>query len=308
MPGEGSTRTVAFAIGANLCIAALKFIAASVTMSSAILAEAIHSLVDTADGVLLYVGIRRGRLPPDERHPFGHGKEVYFWTLVVAILVFAVGGGMSVYEGVSHLMVPRRLAHPLASYAILLGSMAFEGISWRVAWRQFQRSRGGRGIWKTIEESKDPTSFAVLFEDSAALLGLLVATAGITLELLLGTSIPDAIASILIGLILMGTAVILARATQSLLIGETAEREIVDGIRRIASADADVARMGRVRAVHFGPHEIVAQLEVVFDPKLRADDVARTIDRLQRALHQRYPDLKSISVEAETSSSHPEPA
>jgi len=142
-----------------------------------------------------------------------------------------------------------------------------------------------------------------LFEDSAALLGLLVATAGVTLEVLCRSSITDAIASIVIGLILMATAVVLARATRSLLIGETAEREVVDGIRRIAAADRDVARMGRVRAVHFGPHEIVAQLEVVFDSKLRADDVPRTIDRLQQALRQRYPDLKSISVEAETSAS-----
>lgn len=301
MPSEGSAKTVAFAISANVCIAVLKFIAAALTMSSAILAEAIHSLVDTADGVLLYVGLRRGRLPPDEQHPFGHGKEVYFWTLVVAILVFAVGGGMSVFEGITHLMEPRRLSHPIWSYAVLLGSMVFEGTSWAVAWRQFKRERAGRSIWKTIEESKDPTSFAVLFEDSAALLGLLVATAGVTLELLWRSSIPDAIASIVIGLILMATAVVLARATQSLLIGETAGREVVDGIRRIASADHGVARTGRVRAVHFGPHEIVAQIEVVFDPALRADDVARTIDRLQRTLHQRYPDLKSISVEAETS-------
>jgi cation diffusion facilitator family transporter len=298
---EGSVRTVAFAISANVGIAVLKFIAAALSGSSAILAEGIHSLVDTADGVLLYVGLRRGELPADEQHPFGHGKEVYFWTLVVAILVFAVGGGMSVFEGITHLMEPRRLTNPIWSYAVLLGSIVFESISWTVAWRQFQQTRGGRGIWQTIEQSKDPTSFAVLFEDSAALLGLVVATAGITLELLLRSSIPDAIASIVIGLILMGAAVTLARATQSLLIGETADREIVDGIRRIAAADRDVARTGRVLAVHFGPHEIVAQLEVVFAPRLRAEEVAKTIDRLQRALHERYPDLKSISVEAETS-------
>jgi cation diffusion facilitator family transporter len=294
-------KTVASAIAANVFIAVLKFIAATVTGSSAMLAEGIHSLVDTVDGVLLYVGLRRGQLPADEQHPFGHGKEVYFWTLVVAILVFAVGGGMSVLEGITHLMEPRRLTNPFWSYAVLLGSIVFEGISWTVAWRQFKKERRGRGIWRTIEESKDPSSFAVLFEDTAALLGLAVATAGITLELLLRSSIPDAIASIVIGLILMAAAVTLARATQSLLIGETADRKIVDGIRRIASADPDVARAGRVLAVHFGPHEIVAQLELVFDPRLRAEEVAKTIDRLQRALRERYPDLKSISVEAETS-------
>jgi len=305
MSSEESAKTVAFAIAANVAIAVLKFIAAAVTGSSAILAEGIHSLVDTADGVLLFVGLRRGRLPADEEHPFGHGKEVYFWTLVVAILVFAVGGGMSVFEGITHLIAPRRLTNPIWSYAVLLGSIVFEGISWRVAWRQFQRERGGRGIWETIEDSKDPSSFAVLFEDSAALLGLVVATAGITLELLLRSSIPDAMASIAIGLILMGAAVTLARATQSLLVGETADRKVIDGIRRIASADADVARTGRVLAVHFGPHEIVAQLQLVFDPRLRAEEVAKAIDRLQRALRDRYPDLKSISVEAESQVSRP---
>jgi len=305
MSSEESAKTVAFAIAANVAIAVLKFIAAAVTGSSAMLAEGIHSLVDTADGVLLFVGLRRGRLPADEEHPFGHGKEVYFWTLVVAILVFAVGGGMSVFEGITHLIAPRRLTNPIWSYAVLLGSIVFEGISWRVAWRQFQRERGGRGIWETIEDSKDPSSFAVLFEDSAALLGLVVATAGITLELLLRSSIPDAMASIAIGLILMGAAVTLARATQSLLVGETADRKVIDGIRRIASADADVARTGRVLAVHFGPHEIVAQLQLVFDPRLRAEEVAKAIDRLQRALRDRYPDLKSISVEAESQVSRP---
>ncbi len=300
MPDEGSARTVVFAIGSNVCIAALKFIVAAVTGSSAMLSEGIHSMVDTADGVLLYVGLRRGQLPADEQHPFGHGKEIYFWTLVVAILVFAVGGGMSVFEGIVHLMQPRRLHHAVWTYVVLAGSMLFEGISWMVAWRQFQRVRARRGIWETIEKSKDPTTFAVLFEDSAALLGLLIAATGVTLELLLGSSVPDAIASMLIGLVLMATAVTLARATQSLLVGETADREVVDGIRRIATADRGVARTGRVRAVHFGPHDIVAQLELVFDPGLRAEEVAHTIDRLQRAMRERYPDLKSISVEAES--------
>jgi cation diffusion facilitator family transporter len=303
MASEGSTATVVFAIAANVCIAVLKFIAAAVTGSAAMLSEGIHSLVDTADGVLLYVGLRRGQLPADEQHPFGYGKEVYFWTLVVAVLVFAVGGGMSVYEGIIHLLQPRRLENAIWSYAVLGGSILFEGTSWMVAWRQFKRGRAGRGIWQTIEDSKDPTTFAVLFEDSAALLGLLIATTGITLELLLRTSIPDAIASILIGLVLMGTALTLARATQSLLVGETADREIVDGIRRIAAADRGVSRTGRVLAVQFGPHDIVAQLELVFDPSLHAEEVARTIDRLEQALRKRYPDLKSISVEAESARS-----
>jgi cation diffusion facilitator family transporter len=300
MASEGSVKTVAFAIGANVCIAFLKFIAAAVTGSSAMVSEGIHSLVDTADGILLFVGIRRGRVPPDEQHPFGHGKEVYFWTLVVAILVFAVGGGMSVYEGITHLLHPRHIEDPIWSYAVLAGSMLFEGLSWTIAWRQFQRSRTGRGLWTSIERSKDPTTFTVLFEDSAALVGLAIAAVGVTLGLLLHSPVPDALASMLIGLVLMTTAVLLVRATLRLLVGESADREIVDGIRTIASSDRAVTRTGRVLTVHFGPHDIVAQLELVFDPRLGADDVARSIDRMQRAMRDRYPDIKSISVEAES--------
>jgi cation diffusion facilitator family transporter len=300
MASEGSAKTVAFAIAANGCIAALKFIAAAVTGSSAMVSEGIHSLVDTGDGILLYVGIRRGRLPPDEQHPFGHGKEVYFWTLVVAILVFAVGGGMSVYEGITHLFHPRAIENPVWSYAVLGGSMLFEGLSWTVAWRQFRGARTRGGVWTSIERSKDPTAFTVLFEDSAALVGLTIAAGGVTLGLLLHSPVPDAIASMLIGLVLMATAALLVRATLRLLVGESADREIVDGIRAIASGDSAVARTGRVLTVHFGPHDIVAQLELVFDPRLGADDVARAIDRMQRAMRERYPDLKSISVEAES--------
>jgi cation diffusion facilitator family transporter len=300
MSSEGSRRAVVFAIAANVAIAVLKFVAAAVTGSAAMLAEGIHSVVDTGDGALLYVGIARARLPPDEQHPFGHGKEVYFWTLVVAVLVFAVGGGMSMYEGITHLVHGQPLARVGWSYAVLAGSALFEGTSWAVAWRQFARERRGRGVWRALETSKDPTTFSVLLEDSAALIGLLAAFVGVSLGHAFHSSVPDALASLVIGAVLMATAIVLARATLRLLVGESADRELLDGIRQLVCADPAVERVGRVLAVHFGPDDVVAQLQLFFGPSLTAEEVARAIDRLQRELRQRFPMLKSISVEAES--------
>jgi cation diffusion facilitator family transporter len=300
MSSEGSRKTVVFAIAANLCIAVLKFVAAGITRSSAMVSEGIHSLVDTGDGILLFIGIRRSQRPPDEDHPFGHGKEVYFWTLVVAILVFAGGGGMSLYEGISHLFSPKVIERPAWSYAVLAGSVMFEASSWTVAWRQFKRERRGRGVWQTIEASKDPTTFTVLFEDTAALAGLLTAFIGVSLGHLLQSALPDAIASMVIGAILMITAVTLARATLGLLVGQSADRETLDGIRAVAGANSAVDRVRRVLAVHFGPQYIVAHVELSFDSRLKADQIAEVVDDLQRTLRLRFPDLKSISVQAES--------
>jgi cation diffusion facilitator family transporter len=300
MSGEGSRKSVAFAIAANLCIAALKFVAAGVTGSSAMLSEGIHSLVDTGDGILLFVGMRRAQRPADADHPFGHGKEVYSWTLVVAILVFAGGGGMSLFEGITHLFSPRPIERPAWSYVVLAGSVMFEASSWTVAWRQFRRERHGRGVWQTIEASKDPTTLAVLFEDTAALAGLLTAFIGVSLGHLLQSTLPDAIASMMIGAILMITAVMLVRATMGLLVGQSADKETLDGIRVLARAHPAVDRVQRVLAVHFGPQYIVAHVELSFDSSLKADQVAAVVDDLQRTLRQRFPDLKSISVQAES--------
>jgi cation diffusion facilitator family transporter len=299
MSGEGSRKAVAFAIAANVCIAVLKFAAAAVTGSSAMLSEGIHSVVDTGDGVLLFVGMRRARMPADEKHPFGHGKEIYFWTLVVAILVFAVGGGMSVFEGITHLLQPHPVENARWSYIVLAGSAVFEGTSWAVAWRQFRRERRARGVWETVATSKDPTTFAVLFEDTAALAGLTAAFAGVALGQALRSPVPDAIASMVIGVILMATAAVLVKATLRLLVGQSADRETLEGIGAVARADPAVKQVGRVVAVHFGPHDIVAHVELVFDPQMRADQVATTVDGLQRRLRERFPDLQSVLVEAE---------
>jgi cation diffusion facilitator family transporter len=297
---EESRIAILAAIAANLAIAAIKFVAAALSGSSAMLSEGIHSLVDTGDGVLLWLGVRRSRRPPDERHPFGHGKELYFWNLVVAVLVFAVGGGMSAYEGILHLINPHP-ANPGAWVYLVLGvAFVFEGTSWLFAWRSFQREREGRGVWETIGSSKDPTSFAILFEDSAALAGILTAFLGIWLSHRLRSPIPDALASIVIGAILMTTASLLARATRRLLIGESADPAIVAEIRRVAGEDPAVERVGQVWTVHFGPENVLAQIELFFAGRLSAEEVARAIDRLQRRIKQTNPALSHVFIEAES--------
>jgi cation diffusion facilitator family transporter len=296
---ESRTFVVVAAILANVAIAALKFVAAAFSGSSAMLSEGIHSLVDTGDGVLLWVGMRRSRRPADLRHPFGHGKELYFWTLIVAVLIFAVGGGMSAYEGIIHLVHPRAAERGWWIYLVLGGAFLFEGTSWWLAWRGFSRERDGRGVWETIATTRDPTSFAVLFEDSAALAGLVTAFLGIWLSRHFDSPIPDALASIVIGILLMVTASLLVRATLRLIVGQSADPETVARIRALAGADPAVEKVGRVLTVHFGPEEVVAQVELFFAGHLGAEDLARSIDRIQRLLKQADPTLKHIFIEAE---------
>jgi PfpI family intracellular protease len=290
---------VAGALVANLAIAAMKFVAAAFTGSSAMISEGIHSLVDSGDSILIGIGIKRSRRPPDDRHPFGHGKELYFWTVVVAVLVFAVGGGMSVYEGIQHIVHPHPAENLVWSYAVLGGAALFEGASWFLAYRRFQRESRGRTAWRTIHTSKDPSSFVILFEDTAALTGLLLAFAGVTLGRLLSSPYPDAIASVAIGAVLMCVSVLLARATLRLVVGEAAEPALVDSIRAVAAADRDVARVGRILTVHFGPRVVVANLELRFRAQLAAEGLALAIDRIARDIRAQRPRVKHVFIEAE---------
>jgi cation diffusion facilitator family transporter len=244
--------------------------------------------------------MNRSQRPPDELHPFGHGKELYFWTLVVAVLVFAVGGGMSMYEGILHLAHPEPATHGVWTYVVLGGAAVFEGTSWVFAWRSFNRERRARGVWETVTTGKDPTAFAVLFEDSAALVGLAVAFGGVWLSATLRSPIPDAIASILIGVILMVIATLLVRATLRLLVGQSADPAMVASIRETAGGDGAVQRVGRVLTVHFGPETVLAAVELSFSPDLNAEAIATAIDRIQRALKQRCPALRHVFLEAES--------
>lgn len=228
---HASRKVIYAALAGNALIAITKFVAATLTGSSAMLSEGIHSTVDTGNQLLLLYGLKRARRPADEDFPFGYGKEVYFWSFVVAILVFAVGAGISLYEGIQHLQHPAKLAAPHINYIVLGLALLFEGAAWYLAYREFTRAKGKRGYLAAIRHGKDPSLFVVLFEDSAAMLGILVAFGGIYLTVMTGSHVYDAVASILIGVILALTAAWLAYETKGLLIGESANREVVRGIR-----------------------------------------------------------------------------
>ena len=300
MSSDSGKKTIFAAIGANLAIAITKFIAASITGSSAMLSEGIHSVVDTANELLLLLGIRLSQKPPDENHPFGHGQELYFWTLIVAILIFSVGGGMSIYEGISHLLHPSPLEDPLWNYLVLGFAIIFEGFSWTVAFKEFLPQKGEQNFWQAVRTSKDPTIFTVLFEDSAALLGLLVAFCGVFFGHVFKNPYLDGTASILIGIILGIVAVILAYESRGLLVGESANKAIVASIRQIAVSDTAVEGVMRVLTMHLGPHEVLLNLEIQFHKNLSAEEVASAVERIERTICRKHPDIKQIFIEAKS--------
>jgi cation diffusion facilitator family transporter len=299
MAGQ-SPKAVYAAIASNLGIAITKFVAAAITGSSAMLAEGIHSLVDTGNGWLLLLGIRKSRKPADVVHPFGHGKELYFWTLIVAIMIFAVGGGVSLYEGVRHLQHPATVEDPTWAYAVLGIAALFEGYAWSVAFRQIRQGRGRRGIWRMVKQSKDPATFTVLFEDTAALLGLLVAFLGVFLGQRFHNPYFDGAASVVIGVILGTVAVLLAYETKGLLIGEAVEPATLASIRTLAEDDPAVARVVRPLTMHFGPTEVLLALELVFEKGQSAADAAAAVDRIDRAIRTAHPQIRHIFIEAQS--------
>ena len=263
------------------------------------LSEGIHSLVDTGNQVLLLYGLRRARRPPDRRFPFGHGKEVYFWSFVVAILIFAVGAGISIYEGITHLLHPEPLRNPVVNYVVLGLALTFEGGAWYLAFREFNRVRGSWGYVEAVQRGKDPTLFVVLFEDSAAMAGLLVALAGVLLADLTGLMVFDGVASVIIGLILGATAVWLAWETKGLLIGEAANQRVVDGIRSmIEDADA-VVHVNEVLTMHMGPEFVLLNVSVAFRPESSAGELESAVADLDARIKAAYPEVKRIFVEAE---------
>jgi cation diffusion facilitator family transporter len=295
----GSKKVVYAALAGNLLIALTKFVAAGITGSSAMWSEGIHSVVDSGNQALLLYGMRRAQRPPDARFPFGYGKEVYFWSFVVALLVFAVGAGLSFYEGVRHLREPGELENPIVNYLVLGVSLALEGGSAVVAYREFARLRGDRGVVEAVKRGKDPTVIAVLFEDSAALAGLVVALAGVALYHVTGNALYDAAASIVIGLILASTACWLAFETKGLLIGEAANREVVAEITRLAKRYPEVEKVNEVLTMHVGPEYILAALSVNIAcdvPRSRAHAV---MDELDETIKKTDPRLKRVFIESQ---------
>ena len=295
----GSTRVIIAALVGNSLIAITKFAAAAYTGSSAMLSEGVHSVVDTGNQVLLLFGLKRSRKPPDEDFPFGYGKEVYFWSFVVAILIFAVGAGVSLYQGVVRVITPHPVENVFVNYIVLGFAMVFEGGAWCFAFKEFSRVKGSRGTIDAVRQGKDPTIFVVLFEDSAAMLGLTVAFLGVWLGDATGITIFDGIASIIIGLILGGTAAWLAYETKGLLIGEGANREVVDGIRRIVRAQPAVRHVNEVLTMHMGPEFILVNISVDFADNIRAGEMEEAAAHMDHQIKTRFPKVKRVFIEAE---------
>jgi len=287
------------AIGGNLAIAIMKFTAAAFTGSSAMLSEGIHSLVDTGNGGLLLLGIHKSKRRADAAHPFGYGKELYFWSLIVAVLIFGVGGGISIYEGIVHLITPSALEDPFWSYIVLGLAMVFEGFVFVIAFRAFQSLKGDeQNIWEAIKASKDPTTFTVLFEDAAALLGLIVAFVGIFLAHQLNNPYLDGAASVVIGLILTTVAGFLIYESKGLLVGEGADPQTLKDIRKLAESDPAVRRVINPLTMHFGPNTMLLTMDIEFDGKLSAAKVNEAVDRLEKSIKNHYPAIKYIYIEA----------
>jgi cation diffusion facilitator family transporter len=287
---------VIVALAANVLVTLTKFGAALFTGSSAMLSEAVHSLVDSANEGLLLYGQRRAALPPDESHPLGHGRELYFWSFIVALLIFAVGAGLSLYEGIIHILTPEPISNPYVNYAVLGAAFIFEGYSWIIAFRAFREAKGSLGWYEAIEKSKDPPGFIVLLEDSADLIGLLLAFAGILASTVLGMPVLDGVASVGIGLLLAGVAIILARESKGLLIGERADSATVSAMLDMTRGTQGVTNAHELFTMHLAPNQIVAALSVDFDDWLSAADVETLVAKLEHRIRAALPQITTLLI------------
>lgn len=297
---SGSRLVVYAALVGNLAIAIAKFIAAGISGSSAMLSEGVHSLVDTTNELLLLYGLHRAEKAPDTTHPFGYGRELYFWSFIVALLVFAAGAGVSAYEGISHIRHPEPAKSHLMSYIVLGVSILFEGTSWYLALREFRRTKGKQGYFEAFRRSKDPSTFTVLLEDSAALLGLGFALAGLLAAQLLEMPVLDGVASLGIAAVLATTAFLLARETKGLLVGEPAHPKVASTILELAAADADVRGANGVTTMQMGPRQVVAMLSCEFEDARNTQQIEACITRIEDAVKRQYPELKALFVKPQT--------
>jgi cation diffusion facilitator family transporter len=302
MGSRYSSRTIIYvALGANLLVAATKFAASAWTGSSAMFSEGIHSVVDMGNELLLLYGLHRGAVRPDHEHPLGHGREVYFWSFAVALLVFALGAGVSLHEGIVRVLNPGPIKNVAANYFVLALSALIDGCSWWITLRTFKGEKRYSEIVGAIRRSKDPPSFIVLFEDSAALIGLGIAFAGIYLSINLDRPVLDGVASILIGLVLALTAALLARETKSLLIGERADQSIVDSILRLAETVEGIAHANGVFTVHLAPQQIMVALSLEFADKLRTSEIEAKVTELERRVRLKHPAVVALFVKPQSS-------
>ena len=295
-PRNRSKSVVYAALIGNLLVAGIKFAAAFFTGSSAMLSEAVHSLVDTGDQAVLLYGIHRSAQPPDQDHPLGHGRELYFWSFVVALLIFTIGAGVTLYEGISHIRNPHPIENVTVSYIVIAASMVFEGATWAFALRSFRKSCGDIGFLEAVRRSKDPPTFIVLFEDSAALLGLLIALAGIFATQYFNAPVIDGIASVAISILLAAVAILLARESKALLIGEPATPGMRDAILKIARDIPGIENAQVMFTVHLAPDQIVAALNVEFADGLQTPEIEQKTALLESALREQRPELIALFI------------
>jgi cation diffusion facilitator family transporter len=288
--------TLFAALAANLGIAIAKFVAAGISGSSAMLTEGVHSVVDSTNQLLLLYGERASRKPPDDLHPLGYGRELYFWSFVVAILIFATGAGLSIYEGVHHVLHPVRVEDATVAYIVLAISFLLEGASWLTALREFRRTQGDLGWWQAIRRSKDPATFIVLFEDSAALFGLVIAAIGVSLAQWTGEPMWDGAASIVIGLALAVVAFMLARESKGLLIGERADLRLIAAIRAAFEARPEVSAVQEIITIHIAPRRVYVSASIDFEDDVPVGVVERLIAETEASLREAWPQITSVYI------------
>ena len=301
---DGSTGVILKALAGNLAIAATKLIAALITGASAMFAETVHSLADTGNQGLLLIGTKRSRRPADEQHPFGYGKELYFWSFVVAILLFSLGSGVSIYEGVYKLLNPHPIENHFVAFAVLIAAMGFEGYAFRSAVREANARRGTRGIFAWVRDSKDSGLFTVLFEDASALMGLAIALGMLGAAVYFDMPSLDAWASIAVGLLLAAAAITLAAQTKSLLVGEAAKPEVRRFLRETAASDPRIAAVNDALTMHLGPNAVLATISLDFRERLDSGEVERAVTELEARIKEGRPEIRHVFVEAQSLAAH----
>ncbi|WP_286833073.1 MULTISPECIES: cation diffusion facilitator family transporter [Acinetobacter] len=300
MSSESNKIVVYAALFGNLAIALVKFVAAYITNSSAMLSEAIHSVVDTLNEILLLYGMKKAEQRPDALHPFGYGRELYFWAFIVALMVFALGAIVSIYQGIQHIIHPEEMQDPMINYVVLGIAILCEGFSWFVALKTFRKMKGKMGYFEAFRRSKDPTTFTVLFEDTAALIGLFIALTGIFLAHQLNIPELDGAASILIGVVLAVSAWLLARETKGLLLGETADPRLRENVLNIAQQDTAVYSANGVLTEQMGAHQVIASLSLEFKDDLTSDEIEACVNRIEAQIKQLHPEIITLFVKPQT--------
>ena len=295
-----SKKVIYAALAGNLLVTITKFLAAAFTGSSSMLSEGVHSFADSGNELLLLYGYRQSRRHPDSEHPLGYGRELYFWSFIVAIILFALGAGVSIYEGLTHIARPRPIENVGVNYVVLSLSFIFEGTSWWFALKTFRSAKGERGYWEAVRNSKDPPSFMILFEDSAALIGIAIAAIGIFASVYLQIPALDGVASVLIGMVLAVTASILARESKELLIGERAGESFSASILALARNEPGVEGANGVITVHLAPDQIVAALSLEFSDELRTPQIEASVESLEKRIREKHPQVTLLFVKPQT--------